>query len=70
LIHFTLSFAAPQMAESYYSVYDNMGKLLFQRPWPHGKETEQVDLSHLGAGTYVVRVTSKDGSYCERVVVE
>ncbi|MFN9326338.1 MAG: T9SS type A sorting domain-containing protein, partial [Flavobacteriales bacterium] len=68
--HFTLSFADPLMAESTYSVYDTMGKLLFQRPLPQGKETEEVDLSRFGAGTYVVRVTGKDGSYHERVVVE
>jgi hypothetical protein len=68
--HFTLSFADPLMAESYYSVYDTMGKLLFQRPLPQGKVTEEVDLSRFGAGTYVVRVTSKEGSCYERVVVE
>jgi hypothetical protein len=68
--HFTLSFADPLMAESYYSVYDTMGKLLFQRPLPQGKATEEVDLSRFGAGTYVVRVTSKEGSCYERVVVE
>ena len=67
---FTLSFADPLMAESYYSVYDTMGKLLFQRPLPQGKATEEVDLSRFGAGTYVVRVTSKEGSCDERVVVE
>ena len=66
--HFTLSFADPLMAESYYSVYDTMGKLLFQRPLPQGKESEEVDLSRFGAGTYVVRVTSKEGSCYERVL--
>lgn len=68
--HFTLSFPDPLMAESYYSVYDTMGKLLFQRPLPHGKQTEEVDLTRFGAGTYVVRFTSKEGSCYERVVVE
>jgi hypothetical protein len=67
---FTLSFADPLMAESYYSVYDTMGKLLFQRPLPQGKQTEEVDLTRFGAGTYVVRFTSKEGSCYERVVVE
>jgi hypothetical protein len=67
---FTLSFPDPLMAESYYSVYDTMGKLLFQRPLPHGKQTEEVDLSRFGAGTYVVRFTSREGSCYERVVVE
>ncbi|WKZ64862.1 MAG: T9SS type A sorting domain-containing protein [Flavobacteriales bacterium] len=68
--HFTLSFPDPLMAESYYSVYDTMGKLLFQRPLPQGKETEEVDLSRFGRGTYVVRFTDKEGSCYERVVVE
>lgn len=67
---FTLSFPDPLMAESYYSVYDTMGKLLFQRPLPQGKQTEEVDLTRFGAGTYVVRFTSKEGSCYERVVVE
>ncbi len=68
--HFTLSFTDPLMAESYYSVYDTMGKLLFQRPVPQGKATEEVDLTRFGAGTYVLRFTSKEGSCYERVVVE
>jgi hypothetical protein len=68
--HFTLSFPDPLIAESYYSVYDTMGKLLFQRPLPKGKQTEEVDLTRFGAGTYVVRFTSKEGSCYERVVVE
>ncbi|MBL7982146.1 MAG: T9SS type A sorting domain-containing protein [Flavobacteriales bacterium] len=66
--HFTLSFADPLMAESYYSVYDTVGKLLFQRPLPQGKSTEEVDLTRFGAGTYVVRFTSKEGSCYERVL--
>jgi hypothetical protein len=67
---FTVVFADPLMAESYYSVYDAMGKLLFQRPLPQGKETEEVDLSRFGRGTYVLRVTNREGSCYERVVVE
>ncbi len=47
-----------------------MGKLLFQRPVPQGKATEEVDLTRFGAGTYVLRFTSKEGSCYERVVVE
>ena len=66
--HFTLSFSDPLMAESYYSVYDTMGKLLFQRPLPQGKATEEVDLSRFGVGTYVVRFTNKDGTWYERVL--
>jgi hypothetical protein len=47
-----------------------MGKLLFQRPLPVGKETEEVDLSRFGPGTYVIRFTDREGSCNERVVVE
>ncbi|HRD52377.1 MAG TPA: T9SS type A sorting domain-containing protein [Flavobacteriales bacterium] len=67
---FTVQFTDPLMAESYYSVYDAMGKHLFQRPLPKGRDTEEVDLSRFGAGTYVIRFTDKEGSCYERVVVE
>lgn len=67
---FTVQFNDPLMAESYYSVYDALGKLLFQRPLPPGRETEEVDLSRFGAGTYVIRFTDREGSCYERVVVE
>jgi len=67
---FTVQFTDPLQAESYYSVYDAMGKLLFQRPLPKGRETEEVDLSRFGAGTYMIRFTDKEGSCYERVVVE
>jgi hypothetical protein len=67
---FTVEFKDPLMAESYYSVYDALGKLLVQRPLPKGKETEEVDLSRYGAGTYVIRFTDKEGTCYERVVVE
>ena len=68
--HFTVAFADPLMAESYYSIYDAMGKLLYQRPLPQGKTTEEVDLSRYGPGTYVIRCTDRDGVWVERVVVE
>ena len=68
--HFTVAFADPLMAESYYSVYDAMGKLLYQRPLPQGRTTEEVDLSRYGPGTYVIRCTARDGVWVERVVVE
>lgn len=68
--HFTVVFQDPLMAESYYSVFDAMGKLLYQRPLPQGKETEEVDLSRFGPGTYVIRFTDREGSCYERVVVE
>jgi hypothetical protein len=68
--HFTVQFNDPLMAESYYSVYDTMGRLLFQRPLPTGKQTEQIDLSRFGKGTYVIKFTEKEGTCFERVVVE
>ncbi len=67
---FTVAFADPLMAESYYSVYDGLGKLLYQRPLPAGATTAEVDLSRYGPGTYVIKCTDKDGVSYERVVVE
>ncbi|MBL0126403.1 MAG: T9SS type A sorting domain-containing protein [Flavobacteriales bacterium] len=68
--HFTIAFQDPLMAETYYSVYDALGKLLYQRPLAPGKTTEEVDLSRFGAGTYVIRCTDPGGVSYERVVVE
>jgi hypothetical protein len=68
--HFTLDLPGPLEADSFYSVYDAVGKLLFQRPLAKGTESEEIDLSRFGAGTYLVRVTSKDGVCNERVVVQ
>ncbi len=69
---FTLEFKDPLQAESWCSVYDTTGKLLYQRPLPTGTGTgtEEVDLSRYGRGTYVIKCTDKDGVYHERVVVE
>ena len=67
---FTMEFKDPLAAESYYSVYDTMGRLLYQRPLPSGKTTEEIDLSRFGKGTYLVKVTDKGGVCFERVVVE
>ncbi len=67
---FTVQFEDPLMAESYYSVYDAMGKLLLQRRVPPGAMVEEVDLSRFGSGTYVIKFTSPDGVCHERVVVE
>ena len=67
---FTMAFKDPLVAESWYSVYDAMGKLLFQRPLQPGKETEEIDLSRYGKGTYVIKCTDPEGVYHERVVVE
>ncbi len=68
--HFTVEFTDPLAADSFYSVYDAVGKLLFQRPLAKGTESEEIDLSRFGAGTYLVRITSRDGVCNERVVVQ
>ncbi|HMN06794.1 MAG TPA: T9SS type A sorting domain-containing protein [Flavobacteriales bacterium] len=65
----SLDFADPLTADSFYAVYDTMGRLLFQRPLHAGQECEEIDLSRFGRGTYVVRITGKDGVSNERVVV-
>ncbi|MBP6573365.1 MAG: T9SS type A sorting domain-containing protein [Flavobacteriales bacterium] len=67
---FTVVFQDPLMAESYYSVYDTMGRLLYQRPLATGKTTEEVDLVRFGKGTYVIKFTDPQGACYERVVVE
>ncbi|MGV3637859.1 MAG: T9SS type A sorting domain-containing protein [Flavobacteriales bacterium] len=67
---FTVEFADPLMAESYYSLFDTMGKLLLQRPLPTGATVEEVDLTRFGSGSYVIKFTSPDGVCYERVVVE
>ncbi len=67
---FTVEFSDPLMAESYYSVYDAVGKLLLQRRLPVGATVEEVDLSRFGSGTYVIKFTSPDEVCHERVVVE
>jgi hypothetical protein len=67
---FTVEFTDPLLRESYYSVYDATGRLLFQRPLPAGATLEEVDLSRFGRGTYVLRVTDPEEVRHERVVVE
>ena len=68
--HFTVEFKDPLMAESYYAVYDAMGRLLYQRPLPIGATMEEVDLSRFGKGTYVIKLTDPEGVRYERVVLE
>lgn len=67
---FTMEFRDPLLRESYYSVYDSLGRLLYQRPLPTGATLEEIDLSRFGSGTYVLRVTDPVGHRHERVVVE
>ena len=65
-----MQFQDPLLADSYYSLFDTMGKLLLQRPLPTGATVEEVDLTRFGAGSYVIKFTSPDGVCYERVVVE
>ena len=67
---FTMDFVDPLRADSFYSVYDSMGKLLYQRPLPSGATTEEVDLARFGKGIYLVKITDPEGVRTERVVVE
>lgn len=68
--HFTVQFTDPLTANSFYSVYDAVGKLLFQRPLSKSMETVGLDLSSYGKGMYLIRFSDKDGVCSERVVVE
>jgi len=67
---FTVDFVDPLRADSFYSVYDSMGKLLYQRPLPSGATTEEVDLARFGRGIYLLKITDPEGVRTERVVVE
>jgi hypothetical protein len=67
---FTLAFPHPLTADSFYSVYDAVGKLLFQRPLAKGQESEEIDLARYGKGMYLIRFSDRDGVCSERVVVE
>jgi hypothetical protein len=66
----TLSFPDPLQRDTYYSVIDATGRLLYQRPLPAGGTEEDIDLSRFGRGTYILRITDPDGQRNERVVVE
>lgn len=67
---FNLEFSDPLLRDSYYSVFDATGRLLYQRPLPTGATLEEVDLSRFGRGAYVLRLTDPEGVRHERVVVE
>lgn len=67
---FTLLFPAPIASDGFYSLYDTVGKQLFQRPLVTGRMSEEVDLSGYGKGIYVVQVTNSEGVCYERVIVQ
>jgi hypothetical protein len=66
----TVSFPDPLQRDTYYSVIDATGRLLYQRPLPAGGTEEDIDLSRFGPGTYILRINDPDGQRNERVVVE
>ncbi len=68
--HFTLEFPDPLTVDSFYSVYDATGRLLFQRPLSKSMEKVEIDLSGYGKGMYLIRFSDRDGVCAERVVVE
>jgi len=65
-----VGFDDPLERDSFYSLYDELGRLLYQRPLPPGREQEEIDLSRFGKGAYVLRFTLPDRVKHERVVVE
>lgn len=67
---FTVAFNDPLQRDSFYSVYDTMGRLLFQRPLSPGATQQGIDLSRFGRGTYILHFTTQEGVSQERVVVE
>ncbi len=67
---FTVEFNDPLSVDSFYSVYDATGRLLFQRPLSQRMEKVEVDLSGYGKGMYLIRFSDRDGVCSERVVVE
>ncbi|MBL7963162.1 MAG: T9SS type A sorting domain-containing protein [Flavobacteriales bacterium] len=67
---FMVEFPEPLLKQCHFSVYDTTGRLLYQRPLPTGATWEQIDLSRFGRGTYLLKVTTPEGSCHERVVVE
>ncbi len=67
---FTVEFTDPLTVDSFYSVNDATGRLLFQRPLVQSAEKVEIDLSRYGKGLYLIRFSDRDGVCAERVVVE
>jgi hypothetical protein len=66
----TVDLPTALLPDSFYSVFDATGRLLYERPLPPGTTTTDIDLSRFGTGTYLLRITEPDGQRNERVVVE
>ncbi len=66
----TMTFPGPLTVGSFYSVYDAVGKLLFQRPLAQGQQSEEIDLARFGKGTYLLRISDQEDVCHEKVVVQ
>lgn len=60
----TLFINAP--APSVLNIIDNNGIIVFSRKLQ--KETDEIDISHLITGVYVVRITNEQGSFSDQLI--
>lgn len=60
----TLFINAP--APSTLSIIDNNGIIVLSRKLR--KETEEIDISHLNTGVYIVRISTEQGNYTEQLI--
>ncbi|MFZ1693395.1 MAG: T9SS type A sorting domain-containing protein [Flavobacteriales bacterium] len=67
---FTITFTEPHTTARSYGVYDALGKLLVQRSLPPGLSTSEIDLSHFGAGSYLIKVSSPKAVWHAKVLLE
>ncbi len=67
---FIVDFNGSRTVDSFYSVYDATGRLLFQRPLSKSMGAVEINLSGYGKGMYLIRFSDRDGICAERVVVE
>ncbi len=66
----TLDFEANSSGDAQILIYDLMGKVLVQQDITYlsGKNTQQMDISHLAAATYVVAIQTKETAYFQKLV--
>jgi hypothetical protein len=68
---FNLVFSAPIDSKGTISVYSLSGSLILNRNIPAGQSTQDLDLSHLDKGLYLVRIDSESSLYgCFPLVLE
>ncbi|MCB9232072.1 MAG: T9SS type A sorting domain-containing protein [Bacteroidia bacterium] len=66
----SISFQSPAHASLDLQILDPMGKLLWQAHENHARELhKQVDLSHLSAGIYFLKISSADRQMVRRLVI-